>query len=382
MTSTSMPQKDTKLDVLCTKLRVLATELGPDVQLPNVRALCQMLGTTRVTLAEAMHVLEEQHVLYSVGRKGTFVSPKINHTFIHIIFDNSFINNTPVTLFWNMLWNYFSKEVQRRAETRLETCTFQLILPSPQTDKALPDETMQLVSSNRFDGLLVVGLNIYSEDWIKHQPLPSVVFAGAGNQMVGLDNQEMLHLGVQSLYQQGCRKIGLWVPLYDDLSSSPLEEMPDVQFFCKELDTYQLPIYRELIRRPHVELRQESYRLLNNNQERGYKLAREVFRPENLDRPDGLLITEDLLTSGALIALQEAGVYPGKDIKIATHSNAGSPLLFGYEKTLTMIEFDPMEIVQTMFSTLDMLIAGQQPPQSLILVPPRIHEPERNTIRS
>ncbi|GCE29681.1 hypothetical protein KDA_51650 [Dictyobacter alpinus] len=368
----TLPQKDTKLDVLCNKLRELATELGPDAQLPNVRTLCRQLGTTRVTLSEAMHVLEEQNVLYSIERKGTFVSPKIHHTFIHIIFDNSFINNTPVTLFWNILWNYFAKEAQRRAEIKQETCTFQLLFPAPNQANSLPDETMQLLRSKHFDGLLVVGLNIYSEDWIKHQPLPSVVFAGAGNYMVTLDNQTLVHLGVESLIQQGCKKIGFWFPLHDYLTPTAMEESPDYQAFCQELSEHQLPVYRELIRRPASSVLHGDNKLLNNNQERGYTLAKEIFSPQNQDRPDGLLIAEDMLTSGALIALQEAGLRVGKDIKIATHSNADSPLLFGHGKNMTIIEFDPMEIVQTMFATLDILMAGQQPPQARILVPPHV----------
>jgi len=58
-------QAETKVEEIARYLRSLALEKGPGAQLPTVRVLCERLATTRVTLREALAVLEAERIIYT-----------------------------------------------------------------------------------------------------------------------------------------------------------------------------------------------------------------------------------------------------------------------------------------------------------------------------
>src|SRR5258708_4794035 len=96
-------QADTKVEEIYKYLRSMALEKGPGAQLPTVRVLCESLKTTRVTLREALTLLEAEQIIYTKDRQGIFVSPTIHHKSIHVIFSsNGFAS--PVSPVWSMLW--------------------------------------------------------------------------------------------------------------------------------------------------------------------------------------------------------------------------------------------------------------------------------------
>jgi DNA-binding LacI/PurR family transcriptional regulator len=108
----------------------------------------------------------------------------------------------------------------------------------------------------------------------------------------------------------------------------------------------------------------------------GIELAQKVFARPRSQWPDGLLIGDDTMTRGALLALQRMGIEPNRDIKIATHCNRGSSVLHGYKDELTLIEFDAQELVAGLFGTLQHLINKNDVPEKQIKVKPHVRLPE------
>jgi DNA-binding LacI/PurR family transcriptional regulator len=110
-----------------------------------------------------------------------------------------------------------------------------------------------------------------------------------------------------------------------------------------------------------------------SHQEQGYHAAMEVFGPHTSpgDWPDGIFSADDMATQGLLTALQRLGLRVGDEVKIATHANAGSPALLGWEDRLTRLEIDPTEIVGGMFDTIEDLLHGKQPEVAFTEVKPR-----------
>ena len=78
-------------------------------------------------------------------------------------------------------------------------------------------------------------------------------------------------------------------------------------------------------------------------------------------RPDGIVSVDDMLTQGLLMAMDRHGLRVGRDVHVATQSNRHSPALLGWEPAITRIEFDPAEIVSTMFDALEALLRGETP---------------------
>jgi DNA-binding LacI/PurR family transcriptional regulator len=96
--------------------------------------------------------------------------------------------------------------------------------------------------------------------------------------------------------------------------------------------------------------------------EQGYRAALGTWRLPRNEWPDGILVTDDLMMQGALGGMRECGVEVGRDVKVVSHANVGSPTLLGYEKDLTLLEVNPSEIVEVLFSTLDKAMNGGQAP--------------------
>jgi DNA-binding LacI/PurR family transcriptional regulator len=91
-----------------------------------------------------------------------------------------------------------------------------------------------------------------------------------------------------------------------------------------------------------------------------------------LPHPDGLVIGDDILTRELLTAAVGAGVRVGQYLRIASHTNKGSPTLREWAGRLTAIEVDPDEIVEAMFGMLERLMDGEEVEQQTVIVKPRI----------
>lgn len=365
MTS-DIEKADTKTKEIYKRLRTLALEMGPEARLPTVRTLCENLGTTRVTLREALALLEAERIIYTKDRQGIFVSPTIHHKSIHILF-TSYGFAAPASPFWSMLWMELEQETQVRTTFKNETCTFHLAKPLDDPLYSIPETLETILQTERVDGVLSVGFHSVGKGALSAGKIPCVTFAGTGRCTVGFDPFEVARLATEALIRQQCQRIGWWAmhfPFYT------LEQMEDVQIFRQLLQDYKKPLYPELIRVPHLLPSQTMLSL----QEQGYLLAREVFEGPASARPDGLIIGNDMMTDGALVAFDELGIRVGHDIHVVTHANVGSPMLFGRTKHMTVIEHDPALMAQAMFSALDTLMAGHKPKEMHIRIHPRLRQ--------
>ncbi|GCE25146.1 hypothetical protein KDA_06300 [Dictyobacter alpinus] len=368
----------TKSEELYKRVREMAYEKGPDAQLPTMRALCEELKTTRVTLGEVLQRLEAEQVIYSKSRQGIFVSPRIHTRSIHIFFDLRLLLSTTISPFWSMLLIYLEQEMQLRNATSNEMYRLHIARPELNDENTLPSEAPKLLQLRQADAFVSIGF--HSKGWLLEWPVPCVTFAGNGQWIVQLDGLEYGRLAADQLIRQGCKRIGIWsrgiLPVTSLASPTepvqgpylPLEHLDDFVGFRDELKRQEIPIHPELMRLPPVLLSRPAL----TYQEQGYLLASEVFGSPHQLRPDGLFITDDLLADGALAAFDDFGIEVKKDVKIVTHTNVGSPILFHRSRHMTIFEFDPEHIVREMFTVLDTLLAGQQPSQQVRWIKPRL----------
>ncbi len=170
-------QADTKVEELYQRLRAMALEKGPGAQLPTVRALCELLGTTRVTLREALTLLEAEQFIYTRDRQGIFVSPTIYHKAIHVIFSsNGFAS--PVSPVWGMLWMQLEQEAQARAALKNEICTFHLVKPTADPVYSIPPAIEAMLQTERVDGVLAIGFQSTGQGILHTAGFPCITFAG------------------------------------------------------------------------------------------------------------------------------------------------------------------------------------------------------------
>ncbi len=175
------------------------------------------------------------------------------------------------------------------------------------------------VASGRLAG--VVLLSVPDTDawakWVAQLALPAV---GAETPYsANTDAEAMAREGVRRLRDQGCRRIGL-------LS---FETNHHLAPFRQALAEAGLPFHSEWVRGNLNPMLAGA----------GWEEFREIWfaSPE---KPDGLLVADDLLFDEAAEAIRELGIaVPGR-LRIVSHTNASVSRRYPFE--MTLFEFDPM----------------------------------------
>ncbi|GCE30976.1 hypothetical protein KDA_64600 [Dictyobacter alpinus] len=346
-------------------MRELALAKGAGSQLPTARELCTQLQTSSATLTAALDLLESEQILCRKERQGVFVADTLYQRTIHIIFNISNMSNIGQSPFWSLLWVKLLEEAEQNAAFKNEQYRFHFLCID--MGQPLPDDYITLLSSAQVDGFLLIGLNARDQEHRRLLSIPHVTFAGGGDITIQIDQQEAGRLAARHLIQLGCKKIACWMPTNTNTDIDIINAELLKQVVAEQNATVYPEFFRSPTLPPSVNRKEFIY------QEQGYMLAREVFSVSNDNRPDGLYITDDMLTSGALVALEELGIRIGKDINIVTYANAGSPILFGRTKQMAVVEIDTSDIVHAMFSLLDAAInKGYEPEDTIINIRPHL----------
>jgi DNA-binding LacI/PurR family transcriptional regulator len=359
----------TKTQALSASLLELADQLGPDAKLPTMQELSQSLQVSMMTLNRALSELEAQGIIYRRQGSGTYVASRPTQRTIGLVYDRD-IFHTGASPFCGLLVD----EARRRATSGDEKFSFYLAVPSAEGEP-VHEDLVEDIAKRRVDGILFVGeANPKAAKWLLKQKLPLVALAytPVAPWRVKINWPQVAQLGVETLAAQGCKNIGLWIPL-----GVGLGRVGGARSFA-ELDTF-----RDALKVAGLPYDARNVWQLDNltdevpatpgvtNQEQGYRAAFETFAT-NKKAFDGIVVLDDMMTRGALVALEQLGVKVGKDVKIATHLNRGSDVLRGHEDEVFTIEIDPSEITQAMFTMLETLIDGDTPATSPFLIEPTL----------
>jgi DNA-binding LacI/PurR family transcriptional regulator len=209
--------------------------------------------------------------------------------------------------------------------------------------------------------LLITGWEVNAYFKARGVPLVSVQsYVTPGARAVGVHGEKLAALGVGELNRHGRHKVWM-VGSIADGNGVKMMRVPGVS---EVFDPYSGGFNPEAT--PH--------------EERGYQIGCELVERlrKNAGAFDSLLITDDLLARGVLVALTRAGVALGREVVVATHVNKGSAVLVGYQHDLIQLEIDPAEIAEKMLAMLDAQIAGDHG-ERVDLVAPRLILPLRET---
>ncbi len=362
----------TKPDFLCAHLREMAQRLGAGAKLPSVRVLGESLGVSTRTLHVALGRLEADGVICRKHGLGIYVSQageghssaRSKVRSIALVCNFQFVRSAGHSPFWDGLLEM----AQSRAASKNEACQLHLTGPTREDEGELLDGLRAELKAGRFSGVLGLGLNRSSVDFLVELGVPLVTFASWSPFLVTFDNNRLVEMGVETLVEAGCSRLGLWkARAFSHASPDPTRGerlASEEETFRASLKHFQIPFRPSLV--PLGTDERES------RGEQGYRMAKEMFGRPRKTWPDGVVSTDDLLTRGAVSALAELGVVVGRDVQIASHANAGLPTVRGPEKGITRLEVDSGELVQTMFAQLETLMDGQIPAVPKVWIAPRV----------
>ena len=339
-----LSKSKSKVETTYGHLLDLAHQLGPDAKMPTVRTLREDLNVSQATLDAALDRLEVQNVVVRRQGSGVYVSPGLRLRNVVLLCNPHFFLHHGASPFWEMLVDQIRDSAERN-ETRL---SLQFLHPynedemqSQSDPKAIPITLQEEIKSGAINGVITINVFHSTARWIESHGVPVVAFAGAAEYIIAQSQAGLIQMGVAALARQGCKRILPWFfaddayPVYRGAmlahALTPMPAMPLTDFAApKSLVAF-------------VQSFEWAMRLLVT------------------DIPDAILFTDDMHAQSVLMAMHRLGLRAPKDVRIATHANAGSTALLGWHHEITRMEYDPAEIVRYLFETLDALMNGETP---------------------
>ena len=330
-----------------------AQRLGPEAKLPTVQELCVEFDVSSVTMHRVLTDLEARRIIRRRQGSGIFVAPHVGQVQIALICAPSFFRSAGHSPVWDRLLIL----AEERATARNERLSCHFTTPDSQKTPRLHEGLETEIGNGQVQGVITVGLRTETTQWIEEQGVPVVATAGYGTFSVNGNEPEFLQRSTQALVERGCQNIAFWKGLMTRRYAPAAQNQRSRARFEAILRDCQFAVTASSFADRSSELRDGL--IEETAQEQGYHLAHQILnRPS---RPDGLILSDDMMTSGVLVALEELGLRAGHDLQIATQGVINSPVLWGREAGLILLEYDQDAHVDALFEMLDQLLRGETP---------------------
>jgi hypothetical protein len=284
-------------------------------RLPPVRILSAELGISVPTLRAAQLRLAKERLLEIRHGSGVYLTERARTKWIGIY--TAFDILQPRTSSFHTLVPYALRNYFKT----------QGFIPELYLGQSMPGDLEQGPSSQRFVGDVangrLAGVVIQNapetSGWLQYIEELSIPAVGS-NTAYHVDSGyvEMVGQAVRHLHRQGCRRIAM-------LSYAPEAGRDELE---KALARVHLPLHTEWIRH-------DLHPMLSGA---GWEEFREIWMARR-EKPDGLLVTDDVLFDEARVAIQELGIRVPEQLRIVTHANKGA--VRRYPFPVTEVQFDP-----------------------------------------
>jgi DNA-binding LacI/PurR family transcriptional regulator len=365
---------DKKVDAVRSQLRNLALKRGPSAKMPTVDEMCSMYHTSRATINDALETLESHNIIRRKRGLGIFVSDKLLQRNIAIVIGKSLLSVRDSSPFWDALWGDIIAETEVRTNNKNEAITVHVAREEPQAEHSLDRQLARAISSAQIDGVIAVGLDEGTWQWIKSYNVPVVSFASAGTWHVTLNSTELVRICTANLISQGCRKLRLWIPSFLTIPglSTPIRSSPYPEFeehaeaFRQTLASGGVQDLPDSIwlAEPHAEHRTAK------RPDQGASMVARLVREGLAADTDGIISLDDMLTLGAYRAMLRSGI--ARYIRMASHANSRTFVLYAYEQEITQVLFDPATIATHLFEVLDLVLDNREVPEIARIVQPKL----------
>ena len=350
--------KTPKLQQICAQLCEIASELGPDEKMPTAIQLRDTIGVSMATLNTALGELEKQHVITRRHGVGIFVSSQLGFRTLALLCDSSSFRDSGRSPFYDLLFD----ALRARALSHRESIEFHFTQPHGAIEGRLQRALADDIRSGRIAGVIGVGLSNETTHWLATQNVPFVALFGPAfdenHVSVDLNIEKMVQEGAGYLLRSGCDDFEIWDTRRHSPSARIFAALKAISVTWDEANYFFAPV--RAADGKSVEI-----------QTVGFERAMKVWSGPRSQWPQGLLICNDMMTHGVLMAWQKLGVRVGTDVHLATHTNAGSAVLLGHTGTWAELEYHPVEVVNTILTYLEALMRGERAPRSHIAIEPR-----------
>lgn len=312
--------------------------------LPTVRELASKLGVSVPTVRAAQALLAQRGLLSIRKGSGVYVAGASQPRWIGIVSElDLMIPNT--SIYFRALAHDIREQLEAKgwpAELYIGRSQPGEIIQSPTCRRLVAD-----ACSGQLAGLVIM-VATETPGWlefIRSVTVPCVGFLTPYT--AGPDHNRMLHVAAATLRQQGASRLAVigW-----GINRAILQEAATVN---------------------GLQLRPEWLRDKLHPQKTG--AGREDFREiwgAHSEKPDALLIADDLLADDAARAIAELGIRMPEQLRIAACANRGVPL--PESLCATRIEIDPVDMATALVDLLVRRLEGKNVPAGKTEIPFKI----------
>lgn len=254
--------------------------------------------------------------------------------------------------------NPFFAEMTVEIEARLDAAQHIALLGNTAETIAKQDRLLAMMREYRADGVLLCVANHTHTETIarlRSWRLPFVLFAryvvGADADYVGADNLAGARLATAHLISLGHRRIAF---VGGPEGSSARRDR--LQGYRNALDQASLPLD------PALQVVSPTTRVGS------YQAMRSLL--EHTDPPTAVLCYNDVVAFGAMLALQDSGRAPGRDVAVIGFDDVAEAALWG--PALSTVAISPRRIGEEAARLLLERIASPNQPPRQVIVPPRL----------
>jgi LacI family transcriptional regulator len=249
--------------------------------------------------------------------------------------------------------NSFFTAVVRGAEDKAQQAGFSVVLANADEDLRKEARYLEIAAAEQMAGVLLspASSRLTSIEVLAERGIPVVTIdrrlASAAVDSVTVNNHQAAREATQHLIVQGCHRVGI--------IAGPAQITTGAT---------RLAGYRAAMRAADRDSDQTLTAYGNFRTDGGYAAAKKLLKLPK--PPDGLLISNDLMTIGALQAIAEAGLSIPDDIAVVGFDNASWATAF--RPPLTVVTQPTYEIGEVATDLLLRRVNGEQfPPRHVVL---------------
>lgn len=339
-----------KTDRVQAELLRLASIRGPGIKLPTIKEMCEQFDVARGTLERAMVGLEGRGLLCRKHGSGIYVSEAIRHKTVGVVFGGDIFSEA-FSPFWGLLLSAVRQEVATRDDLRLQAY---MDISQGHDGLAGHAQLVEDIEAERLHGLLLFADSPAEVQQLARHGIPLVV-AFDLHTRESLDRcGAVTRRAAGELAARGCRRVAYLATNRDGLEELATE-MKAAGIADAQVIDWTYGTWLAEVAQPGCSHEKLGRQLM----------ARMIANAARTPLPDAIAsLQDDTMTRGAITALLQAGLKPGRDLTIVAQTNRGSPVLEPYAEDLVQIELDPAAIVRKALSRLETMMGGGSLTQS------------------
>ncbi|MBI4025861.1 MAG: GntR family transcriptional regulator [Verrucomicrobia bacterium] len=294
---------------------IVAGKIAPSMRIPSTRELAETWGMPLPTVHAALAALNKDGLLVRQHGRGTFVRRREERlTWVGIYY--------PEKLFVEG-GSQFVRSVHSQLKRVLDELKIQTnVWLDPRGDEEQGKPWPVLVSAaqrRKIQALILPQTDWPHLRWTNKLPIPVASFSTANlPNTVHLDLPRFAELSLRRLAEQGCRSVGLIAPICPDSfepGGNPHDYFLFIKYFLRIAGELGLKIRNKWMRltKHEHEMRGQSYVTY------GYRQFHNLW--QQVERPSGLVVSDDVTAQGAVMAILEKQVNVPGELKLVFDKN-------------------------------------------------------------